>query len=182
MYRWAGKVSVTRLFSPNRLIDYSSALCSVHVHPLGSPRYIRTSVKQTVTFAPLPCPSLKISLLDYQLETGGWAQRRTKREDCLHLPSRTYCSFTGRIHLISLSLRSEHYSQNMPLHPSSFPSLSVSRYDVSTNTGTTACLHCSCLSCLNVQSFGSEYERSRSSVQCQSIQCYHDEKMGQGSD
>ena len=98
----------------------------------------------------------------------GWAQRRTKREDCLHLPLRTYCSFTGRIRLISLSLHSEHYSQNMPLHPSSFPSLSVSRYDVSTNTGTTACLHCSCLSCWNVQSCGSEYEHSRSSVQCRS--------------
>ena len=130
-------MSVMRLFSPNKLIDYSSALCSIHVHPLGSTRYIHTSVKQTVTFAPLPYPSLKISLLDYQLETGGWAQRRTKREDCLHLPSRTYCSFTGRIRLISLSLHSERYSQSMPLRPSSCSRFSVSHCGVSTNTGTT---------------------------------------------
>ena len=176
-------MSVTRLFSPNKLIDYSSALCSVHVHPLGSTRYIRTSVKQTVTFAPLPYPSLKISLLDYQLETGGWAQRRTKREDCLHLPSRTYCSFTGRIRLISLSLHSEHYSQNMPLHPSSFPSLSVWRYDISTNTGTAACLHCSCLSQSNAQSHGSEYIRLRGAVQSRSSRVRYSVigwKMGQG--
>ena len=120
-----------------------------------------------VTFAPLPYPSSKRPpLLDYQLEAGaglGTAKNKTRG-----LSSSSIANFTGRIRLISLSLHSEHYLQNMPLHPSSFPSLSVSRYDISTNTGTTACLHCSCLSCWNVQSCGSEYERSRSSVQCQS--------------
>ena len=94
------------------------------------------------------------------------AQRRTKRKDCLRPALRTYCRFMGRIRLISVSPPLERYLQNMPLLPSSFPRLSVSRYDVSTNTGTTACLHCSCLSCLNVQSCGSKYEHSRSSVQC----------------
>ena len=98
----------------------------------------------------------------------GSAQRRTKREDCLHLVLRTCCRFTGRTRLISLSLRPERSLQNMPPRPSSFSRFSVSRCGVSTNTGTTACLHCSCLSCLNVQSCGSEYERSRSSVQCRS--------------
>ena len=112
-----------------------------------------------ITVAPLPYPSSSA-----KLERGS-AQRGTKREDCLHLALRTYCRFTGRTRLISLSLRLERYLQNIPLLPSSFPRLSVSRYDVSTNTGTTACLHCSCLSCWNVQSCGSEYEHSRSSVQ-----------------
>ena len=113
----------------------------------------------------------------------GWAQRRTTREDCLHLPLRTYCSFTGRIRLISLSLHLEHYSQNMPLHPSSFPSLSVWRYDISMNTGTAACLHCSCLSQSNAQSRGSEYIRLRGAVQSRASRVRYNViewKMGQG--
>ena len=133
-----------------------------------------------VTFAPPPYPSSKSLLFlitSSKLEHGS-AQRRANREDCLHLASRIYC----RIHSISLSLRSGRYSQDMPLHPSSFPRLSVSRYDVSTNTGTTTCLHCSCLSCLNVRSCGSEYEHSRSSVQCQSSRIqYNAIMMGNGS-
>ena len=119
--------------------------------------------KKPITFAPPPYPSPKNLLFlitSSKLEHGS-AQRSANREDRLHLASRIYC----RIHSISLSLRSRRYSQDMPLHPSSFPRLSVSRYDVSTNTRTTACLHCSCLSCLNVKSCGSEYEHSRSSVQ-----------------
>ena len=183
LYGRAAKMSVMCLFfSPNKLIDYFPALWPARVNVHVSTRCLRTSVKQTVTFAPLPYPSLKISLLDYQLETGGWAQRRTKREDCLYLALQTYCRFTGRTRLISLSLRLERYLQNMPLLPSSFPRLSVSRYDVSTNTGTTTCLHCSCLSCFDVQSCGSEYEHSRSSVQCQSSRIqYNAIMMGNGS-
>ena len=71
-------MSVTRLFSPNKLIDYSSALCSVHVHPLGSPRYIRTSVKQTVTFALLPYPSLES--LSSWLPAWSWRLGAAKNE------------------------------------------------------------------------------------------------------
>ena len=67
----------------------------------------------------------------------GSAQQRTKREDYLHLGLQTYCRFMGRTHLISLSLHLEHYLQSMPLLPSLFPRLSVSCYNVSTNTGTT---------------------------------------------
>ena len=93
------------------------------------------------------------------------AQRRTKREDCLYLALRTYFYSTGRIRSIPLSLRSQRYSQNMSLRPP-FSRSSVSRCGVSTNTGTTSCLHRSCLSCLGAQLCGSECAHSRSSVQC----------------
>ena len=118
---------------------------------------------------PQPSPHFHIlhwkpPLLDYQLEAG--ARLGAPKNETRGLSSSSIANFTGRIRLISLSLRLERYLQNIPLLPSSFPRLSVSRYDVSTNTGTTACLHCSCLSRWNVQSCGSEYEHSRSSVQC----------------
>ena len=87
-------------FSPNKLIDYSPAIC---IRLLTSTRYLHTSVKQIrnlrPTFTLLRSPLLLIT--NSKLERG-LAQRGTKREGCLHLPSRTYCRFTERTRLISL--------------------------------------------------------------------------------
>ena len=71
LYRCSRKMSVTRLFSPNKLIDYSPALWSVHVHLLVSTRHIRTSVKETRNLRPTTIAFIeKPPLLDYQLEVG----------------------------------------------------------------------------------------------------------------
>ena len=60
-----------RLFSPNKLIDYSPALWSVHVHLLVSTRHIRTSVKEIRNLRPTSIAFIeKPPLLDYQLEVG----------------------------------------------------------------------------------------------------------------
>ena len=75
-------MSVTRLFSPNKLIDYSPALWSVHVHLLVSTRHIRTSVKETRDLRPTSISFIeKPPLLDYQLEAGarlGAAKNETR--------------------------------------------------------------------------------------------------------
>ena len=84
-YRGKGKIGrctremlVMRLFSPNKLIDYSSAFSSVRVHVLVSTRYLRTSVQQTVSrfisFVEKP-------LLAYEIEAGarfGAAKNETR--------------------------------------------------------------------------------------------------------
>ena len=128
--------------------------------------YVHLSNKP-VTFVPLPCPSKKPPLLDYQLEAGarpGVAKNETRGLSSSSITN--LLSLYGKNMFNIPTLPSERYLQNMPLHPSSFSRFSVSRCGVSTNTGTTACLHCSCLSCSNAQSCGSEYVRSRSSAQC----------------
>ena len=129
--------------------------------------YVRLSNKP-VTFAPLPCPSSKKPpLLDYQLEAGvrlGIAKNETRGLSSSSITN--LLSLYGKNTFNIPTLPSERYLQNMPLLPFSFSRFSVSRCGVSTNTGTTACLHCLCLSCLNAQSCGSEYVRSRSSAQC----------------
>ena len=163
-------------FSPNKLIDYFPALWSIRVHV--SARCLRPSVKQTRNLRPTSMSFIeKATIISSKLDHDS-AQRRTKREDLLRLALRTYCRFTRRIRSIPLSLRSERYSLNMPLRPSSFPRSSVSRCRVSTNTGTTACLHCSYLSWSNAQLCGSECVRSRSSIQCRlsRVRCNHDGK------
>ena len=172
-------------FSLNKLNDYFPGLLTrlrwrsrINKIPTYFCQISRSLRPTSISFIGKPLSLITSLKLEH-----GWVQRRMKREDCLHLPLRTYCSFTGRIRLISLSLHSEHYSQNMPLHPSSFPSLSVWRYDISTNTGTAACLHCSCLSHLNAQSRGSEYITLRSAVQSRLSRVRYSVirwKMGQG--
>ena len=72
-------MSVTRLFSPNRLIDYSSALCSVHVHPLGSTRYIRTSVKQARNLRPTYISFIE-KATNSSLPTRSWSTTRRSEE------------------------------------------------------------------------------------------------------
>ena len=167
LYRYARRMSVTRLsFSPNKLIDYSPVLWSF-AFSYQQDTYVLPSNKP-VASPPLPYPSpKKLSLLDRQLEAGvrlGAAKNETRG-----LSSSTVAnllSLYGRIHSISLSLRSDSHSRNMPLRHSSFSRSSISRCGVSTNTGATACLHCSCLSCSTAQLSGSsEYVPSRSSAQ-----------------
>ena len=113
-----------------------------------------------VTFAPLPYPSSKRPpLLNHQLEAGaglGTAKNETRGLSSSSIAN--LLSLYGKNTFNALSLRSDHYSQNMPLRPSSFSRSSVSRCGgVSTNTGTTTSLHCPCLSYLNAQPCGSEY-------------------------
>ena len=159
-------MSVTCLFSPNKLIDYFPALrpARVNVHVLT--RYLRTSVKQTITFAPLPYPSSKkaLSSFDYKLEAGaqfGAAKNETRR---LSSPSIA--------NLFSL-YRKDTFDTLIPVFTAlfslrtPFSRSSVSRCGVSTNTGTASCLHCyACLSCSSARLCSSERARSRSFVQC----------------
>ena len=152
LYRCARKMSVMRLFSPDKVIDYSPALWYVHIYVLVATKYLRTSIKQTRNFCPTSISFLgKPPLLDSSKLERGSAQRRTKRKDCLRKVLRTYCRFMGRIRLISISPPLERYSQNMLLHISSFFRFSVSSCDVLTITGTTVYSRCSCLSCLNAR-------------------------------
>ena len=151
LYSCARKISVMSLFSPNKLIDYSPAFGPfTFTLSYRQDTYVLLS-NPFVFFTPLPYPSS--------------AQRRTKREDCLHLASQTYGRFTGRIRFIPLFLCSGRYLWNIPLRPSSLSGLSVLRCGVSTNTGTTACLRCSRMH-LDAQPCSSAYARSRSSIQC----------------
>ena len=158
-------MSVTCLFSPNRLIDYSPAIC---IRLLTSTRYLRMFVKQTRNLRPTPMSFFeKPPLLDYQLEAEarlGIAKNETRGLSSSSITN--LLSLYGKNTFNIPTLPSERYLQNMPLLPFSFSRFSVSRCGVSTNTGTTACLHCSCLSCLNAHSCGSVYVRWRRSARC----------------
>ena len=99
-------MSVTCLFSPNKLIDYSPVFGSLtFTFSYRQDTYVLLS-NPLVFFTPLPYPSSKKAPLLDNSECGP-AQRRTEREDCLHLALQTYCHFTGRIRLIRLFRRSE---------------------------------------------------------------------------
>ena len=168
LYCCSRKILVTRLFSPNKLIDYSPALWSVYVTFSYQQDTYTLLSNRPLTFAPPPYPSSKKpAFLDYRFEVG--VQRRTNREDCLHLVLRAYC----RIRSISLSLCSGRYSQNMLPHPSALSRFSASSYGVWTNIGTTVYTCCSCLSCLNARSWGSEYVHSRNCTQCRLTRIRH---------
>ena len=135
-------------FSPHKLIDSFQPFDPfAFAFTYQQDTYILLSNRLVTSphFHILHRKSHQFFITDSKLEHDS-AQRRTKGEGFLRLALRTYCRFTRRIRSLPLSLRSERYSLNMPLRPSSFPRSSVSRCRVSTNTGTTACLHCSYLS------------------------------------
>ena len=103
LYGCARKISVMSLFSPNKLIDYSPAFGPfTFTLSYRQDTYVLLS-NPFVFFTPLPYPSSKRTPLPDNSERGS-AQRRTKREDCLHLASQTYGRFTGRIRFIPLFL------------------------------------------------------------------------------
>ena len=130
LYCCSRKMSVTCLFfSLNKLNDYFPGLLTYlrwHSRINKIPTYFcqtSCSLRHTsISFIGKPL----FLITSLKLERGS-VQRRTKREDC---SSSTFAKLLLFGHLISLSLHSEHYSQNMPLHPSSFPGLSVLHYDV----------------------------------------------------
>ena len=71
LYRCSRKMSVTRLFSPNKLIDYSPALWSVYVTFSYQQDTYTLLSNRPVTFAPPPYPSSKKpAFLDYRFEVG----------------------------------------------------------------------------------------------------------------
>ena len=79
LYGCVTGMSVTCLFSLNNLIDYFPALWPARVNVHVSTRYLRTSVKQTVTFAPLPYPSSKKALSSW-LQARSWSTVRRSEE------------------------------------------------------------------------------------------------------
>ena len=145
-------------FSPNKLIDYSPAIC---IRLLTSTRYLRTSVAQTRSLRPTSISFIeKAPSSSLQVEAGaclGAAKNEMRGPFSPNIANLLSLYGKNTVNIPSLPL--ERYLQNMPLHPSSFSRFSALRCGVSTNPGTTACLHCSFLSCLNAHSCGSEYVR-----------------------
>ena len=94
LYRCARKMSVMRLFSPDKLIDYS---------PSSDPSMSFIFSYQQDTYVLLSKKNhLSPRFLTFRRQEHGSAQRRTKRKDCLRPALRTYCRFTERTRLISL--------------------------------------------------------------------------------
>ena len=116
-----------------------------------------------VTFAPLPYPlSKKSPLLDYRHVTRarlGAAKNRPRGPSSSSITDLLALYGKNTVNLPILAFGAPFAEHTTAAF---FPRLSVSRYGVSTNTGTTVCLHCSRLSQSNAQSCGSEYVHSRS--------------------
>ena len=81
--RWRWRSRINKI--PTYFCQTSRSLRPISISFIGNPLFLITSLKLG----------------------RGSAQRRTKREDHLHLALQTYCHFTGRIRLIRLFRRSE---------------------------------------------------------------------------
>ena len=103
------------------------------------------------------------------------AQRRTKREDCLHLALQTYCRYTGRIHSIPLSLPSKRCHCALLCFPSLLCRIVVSqRILVLQLVYTVHTCHDQVHSCVARVRTLTEFHST--SIEAYPIQCYHDGK------
>ena len=131
--------------------------------------YILLSNKP-VTFAPLPYPSSKRPpLLNHQLEAG--AGLGTAKNETRGLSSSSIANLLSLYGKNTFNIPIPAFGALSREHATA-PFFTVQTFCVALwcldEHWDYSCLHCSCLSCLNVQLCGCEYERSRSYVQCQS--------------